>query len=187
MVTESTAWAWGHLRVEKVFADGRRQEVCNKRNQLTYGYLDKLVELIAQRTPPTDADPSENQVFSLWFEASTLSISDPTPNDTEPDANSTIVEQKVFADIDKLSSVSGDTRSLELRATLETDEGLGSSIVAVDLFTKGTLASPPDPLSYTGGDDNVNLIARQKIGPIPKTDDFALDINWTLSFRIVSA
>lgn len=174
----------GHLRVWKRSLDGERTLVFDQTNQLTYAYMERLLEMLAQRT--TDPAPIENQVFSVWWEASTSSISAPSPGDTEPDASSTIVAQKTFSDAQKITVVSGAKRVLELRSTLEDTEGNGFTIVAVDLFSKGdgTLPEPPVPATYSGGANNVHLYARQKIGPFPKTDQFALDINWGLTLEI---
>lgn len=178
--------ARGHIKVFKRFANGERQLVEDKSNQLTYAYLSRILELLAQRT--TDPDPEQNQIYSIWFEANAAGVAGLSPSDVQPDASSTIVMQKTFTDAQKLSLVSGEKRILEYRSTLESDEGNGFTIAAVNMFSKGdgTLPEPPNPIGWVGGTNNVHLYARQLIGPYPKTDQFALDINWGFSLEIAS-
>ncbi len=176
----------GHLKVWKRFSDGERELIFDQTNQLTYAYMERILEMLAQRA--TDPAPVENQVFSVWWETNPTDISAPSPSDTSYSAGSTIVAQKTFSDAQKISVVSGNKRILELRSTLESDEGNGLRVVAVNLFSKGdgTPPEPPNPVGFVGGTNNVHLYARQKIGPFPKTDDFALDINWGLTLEIAT-
>lgn len=184
-VLKSPISVHGHLKVTLRHIDGRTEVVVNRTNQVTYLYLDRLAELISQVSG--DPDPAENQIQTLWVEASTIGVSAPTPNDTEPDANATIVVVKNFDDADIIKTTSGNVRTVEFRATVLEGEAVGSTLEAAELFTKGIIVPPakPDPVGYTAGQNGVWMVARQIIGPIPKLVTFAVDFNWGMTFQIL--
>jgi hypothetical protein len=174
----------GHLKVTLRHNDGRNEVVVDRSNQVTYLYLDRLAELIAQLA--SDPDPIDNSIHSLWIEASTIGVSAPTPNDQVPDANATIVAAKIFDDADIVKTISSNVRTVEFRATILESEAIGSTLEAAALFTRGTTgALPADFDLYTAGADGIWMVARQLIGPIPKLGTFAVDFNWGMTFQIL--
>lgn len=175
----------GHLKVTLRHRDGRREVVVDRPNQVTYLYLDRLAEFISQLA--TDVDPLYNKIQSLWVEASTIGVSAPTPNDTVPDGNATVPVVKLFEDADIIRSVSGNVRTVEFRATVLESEAIGETLEAAALFTRGSIVPPtkPNPVGYTAGANDVWMVARQLIGPIPKLGTFAVDFNWGMTFQIL--
>lgn len=177
--------AYGYVVAKKIF-DNHEEIVFEGRNQLTTHYLDRLVQLLLQRI--ADQPPDENQLHSIWWEASAVDIPAPTVDDDGPDPLSTVVAQKILADVDKIDTSDGSTtRAAEVRARLEKVDAIGQTIVAIDLFNKGSIPGVPNPATWSSGDDGIYCVARQKLGSIPKTGDFAIEITWSLVLQIVSS
>jgi hypothetical protein len=174
----------GHLKVTLRHNDGRHEVVVDRSNQVTYRYLDRLAELIAQLA--SDPDPTYNSIHSLWVEASTIGVSDPTPDDEVPDANADIVAAYVFLDEDIIKTTTSNVRTVEFRATIAEGEAIGETLEAAALFTRGNTGTLPGDLNaYTAGQDDIWMVARQRIGPIPKLGTFAVDFNWGMTFQIL--
>jgi len=176
--------SYGRTRIYRI-TDDERVCILDKRNQVTTAFLTNIMRLLLQRA--TDPAAVENQLFSIWFEASAVALANPSITDTGPDAASTVVAQKIVADGDKIDSSEGsDTVVAEVKASLDKLEGVGTSIAGFSLFTKGTLAAPPAPGGWVPGTDNVWCVARQVISPFVKTDKFALEMKWAIILKAVT-
>lgn len=171
----------GHLTLTALYSDGRQEVLSDAHNQVTYGYLEALVELLGQRSTFKSAE--QNGVHSIWFEAAAADIPDPAPTDTTYGPGVTIVDQVVIEDTDRDASVVGNTRVLSVTAYLDAGVGTGQTIRAAGLYTRGTSDTPPSSVGFVSGDDGVTLIARQKTAPILK-GDFVVIARWMLSFDI---
>lgn len=174
----------GHIKVTLRHNDGRSEVVVDRPNQVTFHYLDRLTELISQLV--LDPPPAENAIHSIWVEHSTIGVTAPTANDEVPDANATIVFQYEFLDADIFKGLSGDIRSVTYRATIPDADAIGKTLVAAELFTRGN-AGLPAGNSFTSGQNNVFMVARQLIGPIEKLGTFAVDLDWTMTFQIADS
>lgn len=181
-MSEANVQIHGHLTLRAIHADGREEVLHEERNQVTYAYLDVLVELIGQRS--TFADPLHNSVHSMWFEGSAADIPDPTAADITYGPGVTIMDQVVIADADRDRSVVADARVLTVRADLGSGTGNGQTLRAVGLYTRGISSTPPTPAGFVTGTDGVSLIARQKTPPIIK-GTFVVQATWQLYYAIV--
>lgn len=172
----------GHLELRAIYPDGESEVLHSETNQVTDLYLDVLVELLGQRS--TFLAPDVNQVHSMWYETSAADIPDPTRADVTFAPGVNIPAQEIIADADRDSILVGTAHALQVRTTLGAGVGLGETIRAVGLYTRGTSNTPPSPVGFVSGVQDVRLIARQKTPPIPK-GNFQVESTWTLLFQIV--
>lgn len=159
----------GHLVVTRVDLSGDRAVLFDASNHIVTGALTTFSEIIAQKA---GVDPVERAIHSLWIESSAVALAPVSVSDTGPAG--TVIKRAVFdraADVDtNVGAVQGLT---EFRATLAASEGNGTTVRAVNLFTRG---DDDDPLLST----TLRLFARQIVGAIPKDSTFALDFTWTI-------
>ena len=168
----------GELVVKAIYDDGSEDVLFEDHNHIVNGYLHSLSRLLTQRD--IDPDPEEYAVNSLWVEASDNElIYDVSVSDSGPEG--TVVHRHVF---DKQSDVTlevgGDPGTVAFTAMLDQYAANGETIRAVGLYTAGDDAEDP------ASSGNVNLVARQRIGAVDKTSDFAIQIEWMLTTSIDS-
>lgn len=173
----------GYITVTKRPDDGPAEVLVNrKHNQLTYAMLDRMIQLLLQRS--SDLAPGYNQLGSMWFESATLSLSTPQPDDEGPDALSTVVGQKAIAEVNKTDDEDVLSRSLIVSTTLEKADANGADIAALGLYSKGSTGLIPSAVGFTAGTDDVYCLARQKVGPFAKASTYALDFAWEIVITI---
>lgn len=170
----------GHLTVTKRY-DDHDEIVFDDPNTVVDTGFEAFALLISQLPGPAAGDAAnEVAIHSMWFEsAATAFTQGVTSADTGPDPAATVAKRHVF---DRLSDVSpnlGGTLGLtQFTGTVGKLEAVGETIRAAGLYTRGT---DDDPLLAS----NIRLVARQIIGAIDKTNEFAVIVNWRIQFLTV--
>lgn len=156
----------GHTTVWKVYPDGRREIVFDKKNQIVNVALEVLEDLLAQIVPGTPS-PADNQLAEMKFEASATPFANPAlPTDTGPVGTVSHTYSFTSSDVDQ--SVGGIAGLMEFRGLMDRTQGNGDTVRAAGLYTQGG-----------------RLFARQIFGAIEKTNQFALEIRWRIQFLIL--
>lgn len=154
--------------------DAQTREVQKRleiRNKITYLAADVLVELLAQRTPPTDPLPAQGRVYSMRMGTSNTAAA---RSDTNLGA---FAVGKVIPDVGKVTGAPGE---ITFTVTLESGDGNGYTLREAGLFTAGPSPSESDVPGTGTGD--TRMIARQVYPDVPKTAAIVIDYSWTIAF-----
>lgn len=163
---KSGAGLRGHTTIWKVYPDGSREIVADKKNQIVTVALEVLQELLAQIVPGTPT-PTDNQIATVKFEASATPFANPAlPSDTGPTGSVALAYAFTTSDVN--TSVGGSPGLMEFRGLMDRTQGNGQTIRAAGLYTTSD-----------------RLFARQLFGAIEKTNQFALEIRWRIQFLIL--
>lgn len=166
----------GEVWVEAVYRDGRTELLLQRHNQLTYGFLQAQAALLLQKS--SDLAPEQRRLGSIWFEAFAGSQPDPAPTDEGPNELSEVVAQIAIDDSSRRIYQDGEATVIEVTALLDTDQGNGSTLSFLGLYTEGD-GTLPDPDEYVAGTNNIYCVARLRLG-VAKNDGFALRAGWRI-------
>ncbi len=161
----------GRVEIWKV-GKGERVLISNKSNQIVLGGLKTAAELFAQ-APGTN--PAHLALHSLWIEASDTPLpAAASVDDTGP--TGAVIAKYVFnKTVDVTPNVGGVDGLLQLRGILAADEGVGATVRAICLYTRGD-AEDPDAST------TARMVARQLVGATEKEAGYALHYHWFIEF-----
>lgn len=173
----------GHLRVEKVFRDGTRELVAERRNQIVERALVALSYMWGS-TGAVGGDPDYDDLRPWW-----IALGDgggTAPTSTQTNIQGTYLYSRAW-DNRTITSTLGsgmlNVTTYEFRVPEEDANSVGSPISEVGLFPydyqgSGTLGDVP-PTAPTGG-----MFARFVFSPVVKQSTFVLAFSWSFEFNV---